>query len=70
MAGWREIMRVREDHGVIYVRIPRAWAKHKGIVRGSYVVVTGGMEEPLVVKTFDDEVKNEQRINAGEGGGD
>ena len=70
MAPWRMIIRVREDHGTIYVRIPRAWAKEKKVGRGSYVVMKEVVDGALLVSTFDDEVKNGKGIDDGESGGD
>lgn len=66
---WKEIVKVRFDHGVAYVRLPNLWVKEQGLKRGDYVVVTENAKRGLDVDNFETVVKNAKRIEDDSGGG-
>ena len=60
MTAWREICKVRIDHGVRYVRLPRSWCDEQKVGRGSFMVLTECVSGELVLRTLDAELENDK----------
>ena len=56
-----EIVRVRNDNGTLYVRLPRFWAKAHLIEHSSYLVAKSGPDGTLVLKPWEDEVRAKKK---------
>lgn len=63
----KEIVRITADRKTLYMRVPRSWAKDKGLKRGDCLVCTQGGAGRMIVRTMDEVINDGRRSEDGEG---
>jgi len=64
----KEIVKVKNDHGVLSIRIPQEFIRAKGITRRDSLVWVHNRKGDLVLKTLMEGINHDQKNDDGEGG--
>ncbi len=57
-ARWKDIIKLKGEHGTLYMRVPRYWAVRHGLTSRDCVIVRRDEQDRLVVNSLDRELKN------------